>query len=231
MHVSRCFFLRYQRSLRMVLCYPTACSKHNQRKIELCLYHCSLFQCKVCNVIFKYVQGKFREITLLRREKDTLLFLVKHDNRWELTLRVCLAQERNVLSVDQYSVFSITYLSRLQHACVISLCHVFCLFLVIYTFQLCLTMSAELIKLKFVRRPFVSQLSLFLMRRFISVSSGLYAEAFFFFYKYFSFLLTQDSMGTQIIKMLLPYKSQPQVFNLLLKILLNDPHKSTVLKF
>ncbi len=75
--------------------------------------------------------AKFREISLRRREKDTLLFLVKHDNRYELTLGVRLEQERNALLLD----YSVLFIFRVCSMPVLSsLYHVFCLFLVIYTF-------------------------------------------------------------------------------------------------
>ncbi len=106
-------------------------------------------------------------------------------------------------------------------------------------------MSAELMKSKFVRRPFVIRPSVcgidylwsYCMDFFqilILASPGPYAQTFssflkkkeiWIFYENFSFSLTWDPMEAKISKCY-SYKSQPKVFKLFLNFLPNGLHKT-----
>ena len=50
---------------------------------------------------------------------------------------------------------------------------------------------------------------------------------YYFFYEYFSFSLTWDTIGAKISKRYSSYKSQPKAFKFFLHFLPNGPHKST----
>ncbi len=101
-----------------------------------------------------------------------------------------------------------------------------------------LTMSAELMELKFVRRPSVCGIDYLrsycmdFFRILVVASAGPYFQTYFFiFYEYFSFSLTWDPMGAKISKRYSYLKELLNLFKLFLKFLLRCPHKSTVLDF
>ena len=111
--------------------------------------------------------------------------------------------------------------------------------------ELCLTMSAELMKSKFIRRPSVCGINYLwtcCMDSFkILASAGTYARPFFFFNFekhwgdflriFFIFVSIEPYMGAKTLKRYSSLKSLANLFKLFLNFLLSGPYKSTLFEF
>ncbi len=112
-------------------------------------------------------------------------------------------------------------------------------------FQLCLTLSEEVMVWGFVRHPSVSQLSQNLFGGFLSNLScylpcAIYAQTFFdlkknnafsIFSRFFFFFVNMGAYGSKNYKTLLVPQLLLNCFKLLLNFLLGGPNKHTVLNF